>query len=61
MEHKHEIKQIKHQAYKMSWYLRGGVDASTLLYDTDLEDMLILDKVVKENIELAKSSGMPLI
>jgi hypothetical protein len=45
----------------MSWYLRGGVDASTLLYDTDLEDMLILDKVVKENIELAKSSGMPLI
>ena len=60
-EYESSIKQIKHEIYKLSWYMRGGVDAHTLLVDTDLEDLEILSKIVSENIESTKKSGMPLI
>jgi len=45
----------------MSWYMRGGADSYVLLHDTDLEDLDIIGKVVEENIETTKKSGMPLI
>jgi hypothetical protein len=41
--------------------MRGGVDAHNLLYDTDLEDIEVLNKVIEENIETTKKTGMPLI
>jgi hypothetical protein len=41
--------------------MRGGVDSYILLNHTDLEDLDILNGIVKENIELTKSSKMPLI
>jgi hypothetical protein len=41
--------------------MRGGVDSSTLMYDTDLEDLGILSKIVEENIEMSKKAGTPLI
>jgi hypothetical protein len=41
--------------------MRGGVDSHVLMYYTDLEDLEILNKIVKENIELTKSSNMPLL
>ena len=56
-----EIKQIKHEVYKLSWYMRGGVDANQLLSNTDVEDLGILGKIISENIETTKKSGMPLI
>lgn len=56
-----EIKQIKHQAYKLSWYMRGGVDAKDLLDNTDLEDIAILENIVKENIEFTKKTNMPVL
>lgn len=45
----------------MTWYMRGGVDSYNLLHNTDLEDLEIIGKVVEENIETTKKSGMPLI
>ena len=41
--------------------MRGGVESYTLLHDTDLEDFEIMNKIVMENIENAKTTGMPLI
>ena len=41
--------------------MRGGVDGHNLLYDTDLEDIEILNKIIEENIETTKKTGMPLI
>lgn len=41
--------------------MRGGVDAHTLMCDTDLEDLSVIDKIVKENIELTKQTNMPMI
>ena len=41
--------------------MRGGVDSHNLLYETDIDDLSILDKIVSENIELSKKAGTPLI
>jgi hypothetical protein len=41
--------------------MRGGVDAHKLLYETDIDDLSVLDKIVSENIELSKKTGTPII
>jgi|TARA_B110000908_G_C10262285_1_gene460267 hypothetical protein len=41
--------------------MRGGVNSDSLMYTTDLGDIEVLNKVVEENIEASKKSGMPLI
>jgi hypothetical protein len=41
--------------------MRGGADEKVLLTETDLEDLEILSRIVKENIESTKNSKMPLI
>lgn len=56
-----QIKQVKLEIYKISWYMRGGVDSATLLYDTDIEDIEIMSSVIKENIESTKKTGLPLL
>ena len=55
------IKNLKHEVYKLSWFMRGGVDAVKLLNDSDLEDLEILSKIVQENIETSKKTGTPMI
>jgi len=35
--------------------------ANDLLDNTDLEDIGILEKIVKENIEFTKNSNMPIL
>lgn len=41
--------------------MRGGADERTLLTDTDLEDLEIISKIVKENIEATKTAGINLV
>jgi len=41
--------------------MRGGVDSTVLFTDTDLEDLEVLQKIVKENIEFTKQTKMPLL
>ena len=56
-----DVKNIKHQIYKISWYMRGGTTSSELMYNTDIEDLDVLSDIVKENIEASKQSKMNLI
>ena len=55
------VKQLKHQIYKLCWYLRGGVTSSDLMYNSDVEDLEILGKIAEENIETVKTTKMPLL
>jgi hypothetical protein len=41
--------------------MRGGVDSHLLMYNTDIDDIQVLNTVVEENIETTKKSGMPLL
>ena len=56
-----DVKKIKHEVYKLCWYMRGGLDAYTMLHDTDLEDLEIISTIVLENIETVKKTGMPIL
>jgi len=60
-DYENEIKQLKHNLYKMCWFMRGGVTSDVLMFDTDMEDLNILQVVIEENIETAKKTGMPLV
>lgn len=41
--------------------MRGGVDSHVLMYESDIEDLEILSKVIKDNIETTKKTGLPLL
>ena len=56
-----DIKKLKHEIYQLCWYMRGGVSSDVLFYDTDIEDLEIINKIILENIEATKKSGMPLV
>ena len=43
-----DIKAIKDLAYRVSWYMRGGVSVENYLYDMDLEDREIIQKIGTE-------------
>lgn len=53
-----EVKEIKDSTIKIVWYMRGGVsidDAWALSH----EEKEIISKLIKENLETTKKSGMP--
>ena len=60
-EYENEIKQIKDMCYRMSWYMRGGAGIDQILYDTDIEDHEIMQRIFKDNIEATKNAKMPLL
>jgi hypothetical protein len=55
-----QVKNLKYNIYKVAWYMRGGVQAVDL-FNSDVDDISILYKIVEENIETAKKTGQPLI
>ena len=53
-----QSKALKEEALRLCWYMRGGLgyeDAMML----SLEERKIIGKIVKDNLETAKKSGMP--
>ncbi len=53
-----ESKALKEEILKLCWYMRGS-----LSYDEGMhlsyEDRAIMSKLIKENLETTKKSGMP--
>lgn len=53
-----ECQQIKQEAIKFSWYMRGGLtydQAMALSYS----DRQTISEMIKENLETTKKSGLP--
>ncbi len=55
-----ESKALKHELFKMAWFMRGGLTIEQA-YMLDREDREIISKIILENIETSKTTGMPLI
>lgn len=55
-----ESKALKHELFKMAWFMRGGLTLEEA-YVLDREDREIISKIILENIETSKNTGMPLI
>jgi hypothetical protein len=53
-----DSKALRHELLKICWYMRGGVsyDDSMML---SFEDREIINRIIKDNLETTKESGMP--
>lgn len=51
-------KELKQDLFKICWFMRGGVtyQESLLLSNEDRE---IISKIIKENLETTKKTGLP--
>ena len=54
----HECNEIRQEALRMSWYMRGG-----LSYDHALQlsvgERKLINGLIKDNLETTKKSGLP--
>jgi hypothetical protein len=53
-----ETKALKDQLYTICWFMRGSLSISEA-FDLGQEDLEILSKIVKSNLETTKKSGLP--
>jgi hypothetical protein len=53
-----EVKQIKDNVFKMSWYMRGAIPIDDA-FAMGAEDREIISKIIEENLETTKKSGLP--
>jgi hypothetical protein len=53
-----ETNDIRQEALKMSWYMRGGLTYDQALQLSTAERKLI-SGLIKENLETTKKSGLP--
>lgn len=56
-----EIKSIKDEIFRISWFMRGGVSSHDLFHVYSQEDRDIMNKIIKENIENTKNTKLPLM
>jgi len=53
-----EVKQIKLNLLKLCWHMRGSVTMDDM-FVTSHEDREIMSKIVEDNIETTKKTGLP--
>jgi len=53
-----EAKQITSEVLKLCWYMRGGVTYSEVMNMSNFERES-MSKLIKENLETTKKSGLP--
>lgn len=56
-----DVSQIKEELFRISWYMRGGVNINDLLHTYSNDDIILLRKIIKENIEITRESRMALV
>jgi hypothetical protein len=53
-----EAKNFKLELFKLAWYMRGAISMEDAFYLT-FEDREIIGKIVEDNLETTKKSGLP--
>jgi hypothetical protein len=56
-----QVKKIKEEMFRLSWYMRGGVSVNDLMDRYSFDDRQAIYEIVKENLEMTKTSQMPLL
>ena len=54
-------KQLRDNLYRIMWYMRGSISYNEIMYDIDISDFEILNRIIKENWETTNKTGMPLV
>jgi hypothetical protein len=53
-----EVKALKEELFRLCWFMRGGITLEEA-YQIDVADRLIINEIIKDNLETTKESGMP--
>lgn len=53
-----EANDIRHEALKMSWYMRGGLSYNDALHLSIAERKMVND-IIRDNLETTKKSQLP--
>lgn len=53
-----EINEIRSEALRMAWYMRGGLSYDHLLR-LSISERKLIGQIVKDNMETTKKSGLP--
>jgi hypothetical protein len=53
-----EINEIRLEALRMAWYMRGGLSYDQLL-QSSISERKLIGQIIKDNMETTKKSGMP--
>ena len=53
-----ESKALRKSIFKLAWYMRGGMTIEEA-FTLGFADRDILTKIIEENLETAKETGMP--
>jgi hypothetical protein len=53
-----ETKEIRQEAVKMAWYMRGGLTYEQVL-SLSADERKIIGELIKDNLETTKKSGLP--
>ena len=53
-----EAKALKEEMLRICWYMRGGITFTEAM-DLGLEERELIGKIIKDNMETTKKSGMP--
>ena len=53
-----EINDIRQEALKMAWYMRGGLSYDHAM-QLSVQERKLINEIIKENLETTKKSGLP--
>ena len=53
-----ECNDIRQEALRMSWYMRGGISYDHAL-QLSVGERKLINKLIKDNLETTKKSGLP--
>ncbi len=53
-----EAKALKNQLYQIMWFMRGSITI-TEAFELESEDLEIVSKIIKENLETTKKTKLP--
>lgn len=53
-----EAKALKNQIYQLMWFMRGSITI-TEAFELESEDLEIISKIIKENLETTKKTKLP--
>ena len=57
-DYEKEARAIKEEAIKMIWFMRGGITYNEAMM-LGVQDRELIAKIIKNNIETTKESGLP--
>jgi|TARA_R110000851_G_scaffold192369_1_gene343100 hypothetical protein len=56
-----EIKNLKYNLYKIGWHMRGALSHNDLFHVISSDDREVLNLIIKEQIELVKTTKLPIL